>query len=33
MKRLGDPRSQPPAARNVFFVQLAFPFPDDAPPP
>ena len=34
IKRVSHPDSQPPGARNAFFIQLAFPFPDDdAPPP
>jgi predicted ArsR family transcriptional regulator len=33
MKRVGNRDSQPPDARNVFFIQLAFPFPDEQPPP
>jgi predicted ArsR family transcriptional regulator len=31
--RVGERDSQPPGARNVFFVQMAFPFPDEQPPP
>jgi predicted ArsR family transcriptional regulator len=33
MERVGDPDAQPAGARNVFFIQLAFPFPDEQPPP
>jgi predicted ArsR family transcriptional regulator len=33
VKRVGDPEAQPPGARNVTYIQLAFPFPDEAPPP
>jgi predicted ArsR family transcriptional regulator len=32
MKRVGDPEAQPPGARNVTHIQLAFPFPDEPPP-
>ena len=33
MKRVRDRDAQPPDARNVFFIQLAFPFPDEPSPP
>jgi predicted ArsR family transcriptional regulator len=33
VKRMQDRGAQPPDARNVFFIQLAFPFPDEGPPP
>jgi predicted ArsR family transcriptional regulator len=33
VKRVGDPESQPPGARTVTYIQLAFPFPDEPPPP
>jgi predicted ArsR family transcriptional regulator len=33
MKRVNDPDSQPPGARKAFFIQLAFPFSDEPPPP
>lgn len=32
VKRVGDPETQPTGARNVTYIQLAFPFPDEPPP-
>jgi predicted ArsR family transcriptional regulator len=32
VKRVGDREAQPEGARNVTFIQLAFPFPDEPPP-
>jgi hypothetical protein len=33
MERVGRPDTHPEGARNVVFVQLGFPMPDDLPPP
>jgi predicted ArsR family transcriptional regulator len=33
VRRVGDPESQPEGARNVTFIQLAFPLADEPPPP
>lgn len=32
MKRVANPEAQPAGARDVFFIHLAFPFPDEQPP-
>ncbi|HEX4305243.1 MAG TPA: helix-turn-helix domain-containing protein [Solirubrobacterales bacterium] len=33
MKRVGKPDAMPEGARNITFIQLGFPLPDDLPPP